>query len=59
MYRTRARFRQKALLNRRKCADEGSLITQYLGTVKLLKIWTPETLAVITIKFEQGGFTIE
>ena len=28
-------------------------------TVKLLKIETPEKIAVITLKFEQGGFTIE
>ena len=28
-------------------------------TVKLLKIWTLEKFAVITVKFEQGGFTIE
>ena len=29
------------------------------GTVKLLKIRTPEKFAVITLKFEQDGFTIE
>ena len=28
-------------------------------TVKILKIWTPETFAVINLKFEQGGFTTE
>ena len=28
------------------------------NTVKLLKLRTPETYAVITLKFEQGGFTI-
>ena len=27
--------------------------------VKILKIWTPEKFAVITLKFEQGGFIIE
>ena len=25
----------------------------------LLKIWTPEKIAVITLKFEQTGFTVE
>ena len=24
-----------------------------------LKIWTPEKIAVINLKFEQGGFTTE
>ena len=28
-------------------------------TVKILKIWTPEKIAVITLKFEQRGFTVE
>ena len=28
-------------------------------TVKVLKIWTPDKCAVNTLKFEQGGFTIE
>ena len=28
-------------------------------TVKILKIWTPEKFAVIIIKFEQRGFTVE
>ena len=28
-------------------------------TVKLLKLWTPEKFAVITLKFEQSGFAIE
>ena len=28
-------------------------------TVKILKIRTPEKFAVITLKFEQGGFTVE
>ena len=27
--------------------------------VKILKLWTPEKIAVITLNFEQGGFTIE
>ena len=27
--------------------------------VKTLKIWTAKQFAVITLKFEQGGFTIE
>ena len=26
---------------------------------KLLKLWTPEKIAVITLKFEQTGFTVE
>ena len=26
-----------------------------MATVKFLKIWTPEKIAVITRKFEQGG----
>ena len=28
-------------------------------TVKILRVRTPENLAVITLKFEQCGFTIE
>ena len=32
---------------------------QLLVTIKILKIRTPEKLAVITLKFEQGAFTIE
>ena len=28
-------------------------------TIKFLKIWTPEKFTVITLKFEQSGFTIE
>ena len=28
-------------------------------TLKILKICTPEKFAVTTIKFEQGGFSIE
>ena len=28
-------------------------------TVKILKFWTPKKFAVITLKFEQGGSTIE
>ena len=31
----------------------------YLYNVKILKIWTPEKLAVIIQKFEQLDFTIE
>ena len=31
----------------------------FWGPVKILKIWTPEKFAVIILKFEQGGFTIE
>ena len=27
--------------------------------LKILKIRTPEKAAVITLKFEQGGFTVE
>ena len=30
-----------------------------LGTIKFIKICTPEKFAVITLKFEQNGFTIE
>ena len=33
--------------------------SEFYSTVKVLKIWTPEKVAVITLKFEQGGFTIE
>ena len=29
------------------------------STIKLLKIWTPQKFAVITLKFEQGGFIVE
>ena len=32
---------------------------KFVITVKLLKNWTPEKFAVITLKFEQGGFTME
>ena len=28
-------------------------------TVKILNIWTPQKFAVITLKFEQDGFTKE
>ena len=28
-----------------------------VNTIKILKIQTPETFAVVTLKFEQGGFT--
>ena len=28
-------------------------------TVNFLKFWTPEKFAVITLKFEHGGFTVE
>ena len=28
-------------------------------TVKILKIWTPEKIAEITLQFEQLGFTLE
>ena len=30
-----------------------------IHTIKLLKIWTPEKIAVITLKFEQSIFTVE
>ena len=30
-----------------------------LSTVKLLRIRTPEKIAVITLKLEQSGFTVE
>ena len=29
------------------------------NTVKILKFWTRENIAVITLKFEQAGSTIE
>ena len=32
---------------------------QTFGTVKILKIRTPEKFAAITLKFEQGSFIIE
>ena len=32
---------------------------QSVSTIQFLKIWTPKTFAVITLHFEQGGFTIE
>ena len=35
------------------------LNAQTLTTVKLLNIQTPEKVAVIALKFEQSGFTIE
>ena len=28
-------------------------------TIKLLKIWTPKQITVITLKFEKSGFTVE
>ena len=28
-------------------------------TMKILKIWTPEKIAVITLKLEQGDFTVD
>ena len=34
-------------------------IQKNCGTIKILKIGTPEKFAVVTLKFEQGGFTIE
>ena len=37
----------------------GFVMSQLIYTVKIHKIWTPEKFAVITLKFEQGGFTIE
>ena len=30
-----------------------------LGTVKVLNVWTPQKFAVMTLKFEQDGFTKE
>ena len=40
---------------------DASLIIALLKmfTVKILKFWTPEKFAVITLKFEQGGSAIE
>ena len=35
------------------------VLTILKSTVKILKIRTPEKFAVITLKFEQGGFTVE
>ena len=36
------------------------LLNSYIGiTVKLLNIWKLEKFAVITLKSEQGGFTVE
>ena len=35
-----------------------AIIKDY-NTVKILKFRTPEKFAVITLKFEQGGFIIE
>ena len=32
---------------------------EVIHTVKILKFGTPETFAVITLKFELGGFTVE
>ena len=29
------------------------------STIKILEVWTPEKIVVITLKFEQGGSTIE
>ena len=34
-------------------------LKEMLRTVKLQKFWTPKTFAVITLKFELGGFTVE
>ena len=43
--------------------DSSKLIEEAIrhewATIKLLKIWTPEKFAVIILKFEQGGFTLE
>ena len=30
-----------------------------LSTAKILKLWTSEKIAVVILKFEQSGFTIE
>ena len=30
-----------------------------VSDVKILKIWTPQKSAIITLKFEHGGFTID
>ena len=42
--------------------DRLNIISHLLGqtfTVKILKFRTPEKFAVITLKFKQGGFSIE
>ena len=36
--------------------DPVDVVWYYCNT---LKIWTPKKIAVITLKFQQGGFTIE
>ena len=30
-----------------------------MHTIKILKFWTSEKFAVIILKFEQGGFSVE
>ena len=39
--------------------SHGTHTAVYVFTVKILKIWTPKKFAVNTLKFEEGGFTIE
>ena len=42
------------------CFLKETIVKRYkFNTVKIQKIWTPEKFAVNTLKFEQGGFTIE
>ena len=44
-----------------RCQMEGRhrLCHEQVSNVKILKIRTPEKVAVITLKFEHGGFTAE
>ena len=40
-------------------SDFRLVISLYMTTFKIQKIWTPTDFAVMTLKFEQGGFAIE
>ena len=40
-------------------AAQAVVILKFDITVKILNIRTPEKFAVLNLKFEQGGFTIE
>ena len=40
-----------------RCSLISAFVVCYLDTVKILNILTPQKFAVITLKFEQDGFT--
>ena len=56
----KTKFSQKKIEIQNFLGKQKTDITHhYRTTIKILTIWTPETFAVIILKFEQGGFTIE